>query len=246
MPDLLRDDGGAPAKDQGIVRALRAINSHLRVSWKRFRFDPRTGRYLIFERGRYAGEPVPWPNGGGRWCVFVKNDLGVHFLFAHMTMPDGDFLPLDDRLCVRLLMDAARHMSPEEIVSLREDAEIHTRDKLRSVMDDIYWENIKQNRRKAEEALATDPTRVTWHCLSCGYDGAPTVGSKLGVPAPACSRCGSTGMTDMPVRDPRVFSYPGQENRATRLATVERSAEEDGWELVNVKKEMQRARNEVQ
>jgi hypothetical protein len=245
MPDLLRDDGGAPAKDEGVLRALRAINPHLHVAWKRFRFDVKTGRYLIVARGKDAGEPVPWPNGGGRWCVFVKNDEGVHFLFAHMSMPEGEFLPLDDRLCQRLLLDAARFMSPEEIVSLREDAELRHRDKLRGVMDDIYVENINRNRKKGEEAMQVDPNTTRWHCLACGHDGAPTVTSMGGVPMSQCTRCGSTDMSDMPVRDPKIFSYPGQENRATRLSTVQKSAEEDGWELVNVKEEMKRARDEV-
>jgi predicted Zn-ribbon and HTH transcriptional regulator len=245
MPDLLRDDGGAPAKNEGVLRALKAINPHLYVAWKNFRFDPNTGRYLIYARGRDVGQPVPWPNGGGRWCVFTKNDAGIHFLFAHMAMPAGEFLPLDDRICERLLLDAARFMSPEEIMSLREDSQIRHRDKLRAVMDDIYWENIKRNRRKGEEALAIDPNTTRWTCKECGYDGPPTVGVLYGVPTPACTKCGSTDMTDMPVRDAKIFSYPGQENRATRLRSVEKTAEEDGWEIVDVQQEMKRARDEV-
>lgn len=241
----LRNDPDAPRVPKSFRDKLRAISPHLRIVWKRYRFDPKTGRYWIIERGPEIGRPVPWPGGGGRWCVMVANDAGVHFLFAHMD-EEGGFLPLDDRLIERLLLDAARCATPSEIASLLEDSRLRRTARLRKRLDELQTENFKRNRGKIREVMDGGLARVEWHCQACGCDDPP-VGSRIvsaaGMPrpTPVCRRCGSNRLTNMPTRDPKIVSFPGQRSRVTRLGTVEKSAEEAGWDLVDVNKEMERA-----
>lgn len=219
MPVRLRSDSEAPAADPAVVKRLHALNPSLYVVWKRYRIDcregPNQGRYLIAERGPFAGRPIPFENGGGRWMVFSYTDKGNLYLFTVQggdwpweEIPAGHFAPLDQRTPDKLLLDAARIMSPEELAQTIEDRRQYRTDKLRKLLEEIKDENLKQNKRKIGEVLE--------HGLTRGDEG---------------------------YRDPRIFSYDGQgQSRGTRNETIRTTAEEDGYEIVDVRREMERAR----
>lgn len=205
----LRSDSDAPTIDMSVLARLRSVNPDLFVIWKRYRIDYQTGRYLIVEKGPERGNPVPWPYGGGRWLVCIRNLHGSHVLFPVFDPEDGEsYAPIDHRVVDRLLMDAAKFMSPEEIAATLESQQEVRTEKLRNHLKLLQEENFQRNKKKILEVLDGDNIR----------------------------------RLDVPRREPKIFGYGGQVSRITRGETIERSAEEDGWDLVDIKKEMEKAR----
>lgn len=153
----ITSDSDAPAVEPSVTRRLRSIHPGLKPVWKRYRLDYFTGNWLIAEQGEFSGRPVPWDFGGGRWVMCLENSQGFHLVFV-VRDEDGRYMPLDHRVCDRLVLDAfmsARH-KPDELAAIISDSGMVRTDSLRAKLTDLREQFTRANRRKFEEVLEGD------------------------------------------------------------------------------------------
>lgn len=136
-------DGGIPKPSIHIEKELKSLNPRLHVV---------RSKYMIDSNGRMHkdgnGNPIVKPR---YWVA-----LGDEVLFP-VESPEGEFLPVDQRLLFRLRSDVGRSMSPKEITELLKARSIEEKEKSEFEASEMRRRLAENNRpawkRAQENAL---------------------------------------------------------------------------------------------
>lgn len=206
-----RSDSGGPSIEPSVLRRLRCISPGLKAVWRNYRFDAFNPDVpLHAERGEFAGKPVPWPGGWGRWIMFHQAPgKRAEFLFV-VQRKDGRFFPLDGRVCNQLAGDLARQMKPEQIAEYMQQIDEDSRRALKKRLEELQGDTFAANPQKVRQALESVNRK--------GESDAP-------------SRRG---------RAAKAIIYPGMDSHASSAerGQIPTTPKEEGWELPDVKEEL--------
>ena len=164
-----RSDNEGPSPDGSVLRGLLRINPGLYPVWKRWVMDWTTGRPLV----TLAGDRIEHP----RWHIIIDHREKQTHLFA-VQDEAGIPLPLDGRVCEKILRDVGRHMTAEQINEMLDAAREERDRKQLGRYNELQQDVAKANKTKISEVFEGDnikkgPSGNSRDATVFSYEGAP-------------------------------------------------------------------------
>ena len=166
---MIRSDAGGPSPDPAVVAALKRIEPGLYAVWRNHLFDVQTGRDIV----AVGNKKIRWP----RWHIYLSKDGQDHHLFM-VEDDERNFLPLDQRVPKKILADAGRHMTPDQIEDMLRRSEEDRKFRAEQDLLRDHAEFNYDNKHKIEEVfhgknLEKGPSQNTRDQTIVSYTGQP-------------------------------------------------------------------------